>query len=84
MFIFPCSTDHEQDWQPYTVDPCSVKCDDHAYSLNSNEDHLSPTSTVLEPPPRDQDQNHLFKFQPVGPSLLEGGYSYKIKANSGV
>ena len=22
--IFPCSTDHEQDWQPYPVDPyCS-------------------------------------------------------------
>ena len=21
--IFPCSTDHEQDWQPYPVDPYS-------------------------------------------------------------
>ena len=28
---FPSSVDHEQDWQPYQVDPYS-KCDDHAYS----------------------------------------------------
>ena len=28
---FPCSADHEQDWQPYTVDPYSAKCDDHTY-----------------------------------------------------
>ena len=26
---FPCSTDHEQDWQPYPVDPYSAICDDH-------------------------------------------------------
>ena len=30
---FPCSADHEQDWQPYTVDPYSVICDDHTYML---------------------------------------------------
>ena len=28
---FPCSADHEQDWQPYLVDPYSAKCDDHTY-----------------------------------------------------
>ena len=28
---FPCSTDHEQDWQPYLVDPNSAICDDHTY-----------------------------------------------------
>ena len=27
---FPCSADHEQDWQPYP-DPYSAKCDDHTY-----------------------------------------------------
>ena len=27
--IFPCSADHEQDWQPYPVDPYSAICDDH-------------------------------------------------------
>ena len=26
-----CSADHEQDWQPYPVDPYSAICDDHTY-----------------------------------------------------
>ena len=29
--IFPCSADHEQEWQPYPVDPYSAICDDHTY-----------------------------------------------------
>ena len=31
IFIGPCSADHEQDWQPYPVDPysCYNICDDH-------------------------------------------------------
>ena len=28
---FPCSADHEQDWQPYLVDPYSAICDYHTY-----------------------------------------------------
>ena len=28
---FPCSADHEQDWQPYPVDPFSAICDDHTH-----------------------------------------------------
>ena len=28
---FPCSADHEQDWQPDPVDPYSATCDDHTY-----------------------------------------------------
>ena len=29
---FPCcSADHEQDWQPYPVDPYFAKCDGHTY-----------------------------------------------------
>ena len=28
---FTCSADHEQDWQPYPVDPYSAICDDHTY-----------------------------------------------------
>ena len=28
---FPCSADHEQDWQPYPVDPFSAISDDHTY-----------------------------------------------------
>ena len=30
-YYFPCSADHEQDWQPYPVDPYSAMCDDHTY-----------------------------------------------------
>ena len=26
-----CSVDHEQDWQPYPVDPCSGICHDHTH-----------------------------------------------------
>ena len=30
---FPCSADHEQNWQPYPVDPYSgIICDDHTYT----------------------------------------------------
>ena len=28
---FSCSADHEQDWQPYPVDPYSAICDDHTH-----------------------------------------------------
>ena len=28
---FPCSADHEQDLQPYPVDPYSAICDDYTY-----------------------------------------------------
>ena len=31
-YHFPCSADHEQDWQPYPVDPYSaIICDDRTY-----------------------------------------------------
>ena len=31
-YYFPCLADHEQDWQPYPVDPYSaIICDDHTY-----------------------------------------------------
>ena len=26
---FPCEADHEQDWQPYPVNPCSAISEDH-------------------------------------------------------
>ena len=32
-YYFPRSADHEQDWQPYPVDPYSAVCDDHTYTL---------------------------------------------------
>ena len=30
---FPFSADHEQDWQPFPVDPYFAMCDDHTYTL---------------------------------------------------
>ena len=32
---FPCSADHEQDWQPYPVDPYSATCGDVTYILRT-------------------------------------------------
>ena len=33
---FSCSADHEQDWQPYPVDPYSaIICDEHTYILHA-------------------------------------------------
>ena len=29
LFSFPCSIDHEQDWQAYPVDYYLATCDDH-------------------------------------------------------
>ena len=29
---FPCLADHDQDWQPYPVDPYSAICDDNTYT----------------------------------------------------
>ena len=31
---FPYSSDHEKDWQPYSVDPYSAVCDDHILYSN--------------------------------------------------
>ena len=31
IFFFSCSADHEQDWQPYPVDPYSGTRDDHTW-----------------------------------------------------
>ena len=45
---FPCSADHEQDWQPYPVDPYySAIFDDHTYILTSVHKNFSTTDSVL-------------------------------------
>ena len=54
---FPCSADHEQDWQPYPVDPYSAICDDHTY-IHTYIPELSmlppPTATTAESAPKIQ------------------------------
>ena len=41
---FPCSADHEQDLQPYPVDPYSAICDDHT---NTSVQHVHPRCVTL-------------------------------------
>ena len=43
---FPCSADHEQDWQPYPVDPYSAICDDHTY-IHTTAKHSSIGRGIL-------------------------------------
>ena len=56
---FPCSADHEQDWQPYLVDTYSAQCDDYTYiyvyifSLSVEMSRLTRDETA-EPVSRDQ------------------------------
>ena len=51
---FPCSADHEQDWQPYPVDPYSAICDDHTYIHTvtgaASADHHGPIDVRLSFP----------------------------------
>ena len=42
---FPCSADHEQDWQPYPVDPYSAIFDDHTYYIHT---YISCEGTFLD------------------------------------
>ena len=46
---FPCSADHEQDWQPYPVDLYSAICDDHLL-LCVFASHSFLTSSSLDVP----------------------------------
>ena len=39
---FPCSADHEQDWQPYPVDPYSAIRNDHTHI-----DYINTYNTVV-------------------------------------
>ena len=33
--LFPCSADHEQEWQPFPVDQYSAESTDHTYTFPS-------------------------------------------------
>ena len=66
--IFPCSSDHEQDWQPYPIDPYSAICDDHTYihtyilHNESNLDRLGLSSPTHDQ--RSQQQTGQITLQP--------------------
>ena len=49
---FPCSADHEQDWQPYPVDRYSaIIYDDHIYIHTSSLDAIINCCKKVAPPP---------------------------------
>ena len=46
--MFPCSADHEQDWQPYPVDSYSCYMCDHTYiHVASAEQHADILTKAL-------------------------------------
>ena len=45
---FPGSADHEQEWQPYPVDPYSAICDDHTYIHKYSDQGKLETSQFPE------------------------------------
>ena len=44
---FPCSADHEQDWQPYPVDPYSAICNDHTYILTTQPGPVGKSTLTI-------------------------------------
>ena len=69
---FPCSADHEQDWQPYPVDPYSAICDEHTYCNVG-----APESRVYVPFPCSADHEQDWKPYLVYPSLaISDDHSY--------
>ena len=57
---FPSSADHEQDWQPYPVDPYSAICDDHTYIHTYILLRLNLVLTYFAIAPKFCDGVHLF------------------------
>ena len=56
---FPCSADHEQDWQPYPVDPYSCYMCDHTWA--GVFFHITPAFS-LPPPPSPVPPSNPFLF----------------------
>ena len=87
-----CSADHEQDWQPYPVDPYSAICDDHTYIPDVDGDVLpveSTTQTVFNGDgiiiggarePLSRDKNYKPRTRRFGPFWVEGQGFGKVDA----
>ena len=50
---FPCSADHEQDWQPYPVDPYSAICGDHTSHTCAVRCNLINIYTYIDTPQKE-------------------------------
>ena len=76
---FPCSADHEQDWQPYPVDPFSAICDDH--TCCTNDRHLmlqynNSTDSIIQ---YRSSYNNMFVRLGTDYEIRNGGYFESIK-----
>ena len=68
---FTCPADHEQDWQPYPVDPYSAICNDHTYILR----HVQGQGNIHFPCSADHEQD--WQPYPVDPySALCDDHTY--------
>ena len=65
---FPCSADHEQDWQPYPVDPYSAICDDHKYIQVKNK--INEEEAIPPPPPLRSRGVFIVEFPPTRSLLV--------------
>ena len=45
---FPCSADHEQDWQPFSIDSYSAICDDHTYTTEHTSSEHKGTLLMVD------------------------------------
>ena len=48
--IFSCLADHEQDWQPYLVDPYSCYMCDHTYIHTYMHTYIHFVTSSIDPP----------------------------------
>ena len=69
---FPCSADHEPDWQPYPVDPYSAVCDDYTYII------LKPTGIQIatKPLPDSTNREHRKYIGVKNTKSLSTNYSF--------
>ena len=78
---FPCSADHEQDWQPYPVDTYSAICDDHTYIHTYIQPHTrvkishncNTPATRVGPPKEDRSMIFVSK---VSDQTRQRGYTF--------
>ena len=67
---FPCSADHEQDWQPYPVDPYYLRSDTHwpsrrvecLYGRETDRDRVTPTCVAPRQHVDDASRDFYFSF----------------------
>ena len=74
---FPCSADHEQDWQPYPVDPYSALCDDHNTYIHTYSKSVDQPGKVANPA-----RGHLNReneYFPVRVRALEFGLARRVR-----